>query len=96
MSYAWPRSARDVMSEISTRIGAPLDPRTSIGADGIEDSALGMTMREIAGYIAAMNGGNWTVTDDGYLYLAPLGMAAQILADENGVPLLFGEAALLV
>ena len=92
----WPRTAPDVMREIAGRIGAPLDPRTVIGADDIEDTALGMTMREVAGYIAAMNGGNWTITDDGYLYLVPLGMAARVLADENGVPILFGEAMLLV
>ena len=94
----WPRSAREVMREIAYRIGTPLDPRTSatLGLDDIEDSALKMSMREIAGYIAAMYGGNWTVTDDGYLYLVPLGMAARVLGDENGVPILFGEALLLV
>lgn len=93
---SWPRTARDIMEEIAARIGAPLDPRTVIGPDDIEDAALGMTMREIAGYIAAQNGGNWTITDESYLYLVPLGMAARVLADENGVPILFGEAMLLV
>lgn len=96
MAYDWPRSARDVMQEISDRIGAPLDPRTQVGANDIEDTALGMSMRQVAGYIAAMEGGNWVITDDGYLYLAPLGMAAQVLADTDGVPLLFGEALLNV
>lgn len=93
---SWPRSAREVMREIAYRIGAPLDPRTVLGVDEIEDTALKMSMREVAGYIAAMNGGNWTITDDGYLYLVPLSMAARVLGDENGVPILFGEALLLV
>ena len=93
---SWPRTARDIMLEIADRIGAPLDPRTVLGADEIEDTALKMSMREVAGYIAAMNGGNWTITDDGYLYLVPLSMAARVLGDENGVPILFGEALLLV
>ena len=97
-STNWPRTARDVMREIAYRIGAPLDPRTEavLGTDEIEDTALKMSMREVAGYIAAMYGGNWTVTDEGYLYLVPLAMAARVLGDENGVPILFGEALLLV
>ena len=96
MSQDWPRSARSVISEIAERIGAPLDPRTVIGGDDIEDTALRMTMRQVAGYVAAMNGGNWIITDGGYLYLAPIGMAGQVLADTDGVPLLFGEALLSV
>lgn len=75
------------MREISDRIGAPLDPRNLSEPDKvilpyeIEDNALEMTMREVAGYIAAMHGGNWTITDSGYLYLAPLGVASQSDAD---------------
>ena len=90
----WPRLANNVMREIADRIGAPLDPRTSIPGYEIEDRALKMSMRDVARYIAAMCGGNWRITDEGFLYLVPIAMSARILADENGVPLLFGEALL--
>lgn len=96
MFYDWPVSAEAIMQEISDRIGAPLDPRTAIPPNNVDDNALSMTMRQVAGYIAAMMGGVWTITDEGYLYLVPIGMAAQVLADENGVPLLFGEELLSV
>ncbi len=76
----WPRTARDVMEEIAGRIGAPLDPRTQLGGDEIEDTALEMTVREVAGYIAAINAGNWTITDEGKLYLVPI-VAAQSVAE---------------
>lgn len=76
----WPRTARNVMEEIAGRIGTPLDPRTQLGGDEIEDTALEMTMREIAGYIAAINAGNWTITDEGKLYLVPI-VAAQLVAE---------------
>lgn len=97
-SRQYPRTALNVMEEIAGRIGTPLDPRTTIPGvltGEIEDTALDMTMREVAGYIAAQNGGNWTITDAGYLYLVPLGVA-RALADENGMPLLFGEVIILV
>lgn len=98
MSQEWPRTARSVMEEIAARIGAPIDPRTVIPPDDIEDTALAMTMRQVAGYIAAINAGNWIITDEGYLYLVPIGMAAQVLADESGAVITFGagEAMLLV
>ncbi len=75
----YPRTASNVMSEISGRIGVPLDARTIgvIGFDDIEATALSMSMREVAGYIAAHYGGNWTVTDIGTLYLAPLAIPTQ-------------------
>lgn len=72
----WPRTARNVMDEIAERIGAPLDPRTVVPTNDIEDSALGMTMREVAAYIAAMNGGNWRISDAGTLFLVPLAASA--------------------
>lgn len=92
----WPNTADCVMNEISDRIGAPIDPRTVVGGHQIEATALRMSMRQVAGYIAAMEGGVWTITDEGYLYLVPIGMTAPVLADENGVPLLFGEDLLCV
>lgn len=69
MPQSWPRTASDIMAEIAERIGAPLDPQTMILPYDIEETALEMSMREVAGYIAAMHGGNWTVTDSGHLAL---------------------------
>lgn len=67
----WPRACADVVADICQRIGLTLDPRTllmeyEVGFPGE------MTMRSILGEIAAMHMGNWTVTNAGLLYLAPL------------------------
>ena len=93
---SWPRPANRVMREIADRIGVALDPRTTIPPYEMEEKALKMSMRTVAKYIAAMCAGNWTITDEGRLYLVPLAMSVQVLADENGTPLLFGEALLRV
>lgn len=66
----WPRSDRTVVEDICRRLGVLLDERTVLGeyAVGYEE---GLTMRTILSHIAAANAGNWTVTDEGKLYLVP-------------------------
>ncbi len=80
----YPRIAREVMQEIADRCGVEIDPRNlqpspdAIPSNDIEDNALEMSMREVAGYIAAMMGGVWTITDEGKLYCVPLGDASRL------------------
>ena len=50
-----------------------------------------MTMREVAGHIAALHGGNWIITDNGYLKLVYLALNATLLGTESGEIITFGD-----
>lgn len=99
----WPRSDISVVQTIATAMGVSIDSRTTailnknyqINYPGIvldngnpqysQDGA--MSMRQILGYIGAMYGGNWVVTDENKLRLIVLGDIPQfqsLLIDENG------------
>ena len=85
-SSQWPKTCAEVMAEISRRTGIDIDSNTDFsdtfwvqypGAYNYGDSTgavydTGMSMRKVAGYIAAMHGGNLIITDDGKFRLVPL------------------------
>lgn len=68
----WPKSQQTVVEDICTRMDVQLDEATSIGATYTVDVPIDMTIREILGYIAAANGGNWIITPANKLHLIPL------------------------
>ena len=99
----WPRSDISVVQTIATAMGVSIDSRTTailnknyqINYPGIvldngnpqysQDGA--MSMRQILGYIGAMYGGNWIITDQDKLRLIVLGDIPQfqaLLIDEHG------------
>lgn len=99
----WPRSDVSVVNAIATAMGVSIDSRTTaimtrnyqINYPGISldngtpqystDGA--MSMRQVLGYIGAMYGGNWVITDENKLRLIVLGDIPQfqaLLIDENG------------
>lgn len=99
----WPRSDISVVNTIATAMGVSIDPRTTaimykgyqINYPGIalEDGAPqysqdgAMSMRQVLGYIGAMYGGNWVITDENKLRLIVLGDIPKfqsLLIDENG------------
>lgn len=85
----WPRLDISVVQTIATAMGVSIDSRTTaimirnyqINYPGIsledgtpqysQDGA--MSMRQVLGYIGAMYGGNWIITDDDKLRLIVLG-----------------------
>lgn len=85
----WPRSDVSVVQTIATAMGVEIDSRTTailnkgyqINYPGIvledgtpqysQDGA--MSMRQVLGYIGAMYGGNWIITDENKLRLIVLG-----------------------
>jgi hypothetical protein len=94
----WGRSASDVVDEIAERIGVELDSRTTL-IDYTVSYPNDLTMREILCHIAAVNGGNWIITDAGKLYLVPLLSApteTNYLVDEYGDAILIGGDRILV
>lgn len=71
-------SERGVVNVIANRIGVEIDPRTaellSANPISVPDPGEGVyTMREMLGYIGAMYGGNWIITDENKLRLIVLG-----------------------
>lgn len=69
----WPMSQADAVADIASRIGVEIDSRTVLSADYPVEYPTGengdLTMREVLGYIATSNAGNWIITDDGKLRL---------------------------
>lgn len=99
----WPMPQADAVADIATRIGVEVDIRTVLStafpvAYPIDENG-DLTMREVLGYIAASNAGNWIITDEGKLLLIGYGdipEATNYLVDESGNAIMFGEVRLLV
>lgn len=95
----WPRTQTAVVAEICTRMGVELDSRTVLGSYPVEYPN-DFTMREILGYIAAAQGGNWIVTGAGKLLLIPLfgSMPSETsyLVTEDGDAIVMGDVRLVV
>ena len=70
----WPKSMSFVADEIADIIGVDIDSRTVIGSGDAYtvNYPNDYTMREVMGYIAAANGGNWSMTPEGKIRLVRL------------------------
>lgn len=98
--YEWPVASSVVVRQISKRMGISVDARTQLSGTvrvpyGVE------TGRELLGYIAAANCGNWIVTDAGQLRLVPLwsipeNAETSYLIDEDGNAITLGGVRILV
>ena len=55
-------------------------------------------MRTVAGYIAAMHGGNWIITDSDTLFLVPFAREffVPVLAADKSSAIAFGDTILLL
>ena len=99
----WPMPQADAVSDIAARIGVEVDGRTVLSTDfpvayPINENG-DLTMREVLGYIAASNAGNWIITDEGKLLLIGYGDIPEdtsYLIDEHGDIIAFGEVRLVV
>ncbi len=92
---AWPAPMSDVVADIAAILGVSIDPRTALetGPDymvtspfqSTDDASDGsLLMQEVLSWIAAAHGGNFTVTYDNTLYLAPLAPAADTVTRDIG------------
>lgn len=111
----WPRSDISVVQTIATAMGVSIDSRTTaimnkgyqINYPGIvldngtpqysQDGA--MSMRQVLGYIGAMYGGNWIITDENKLRLIVLGdipTPTNYLIDQNNNAITIGGYRILV
>lgn len=111
----WPRIDKVVMQEIAQRTGTTINAATLAYMDkayqvqypGIvmEDSTLkpdgksALTMREVAGRIAAFYAGNWIINNDGEWQLVVLGDIPEdhnYLVTEDGYNIVIGGVRILV
>lgn len=65
----WPKTMADVADEIADMMGLTIDARTTLDQTYEMQLPTDYSMREILGYIAAANCGNWIITDEGKLRL---------------------------
>ena len=65
----WPKTMADVADEIADMMGLTIDARTTLDQTYEMQLPTDYTMRELLGYIAVANCGNWVVTDEGKLRL---------------------------
>ena len=99
----WPMSQQAAAEDIAYRIGVELDQRTvlttSFPVDYPVDENGDLTMREVLGYIAVSNAGNWIITDEGKLLLLKYGDVppeTYYLVEEGGSAITFGGDRILV
>ena len=111
----WPRSDTSVVNTIATAMGVSIDSRTMaimtrnyqinypgiVLEDGVPQYSTdgAMSMRQVLGYIGAMYGGNWVITDENKLRLIVLGdipTPTNYLITQNSDIILIGGYRILV
>lgn len=70
----WPKPMKTCVEEIAYRIGVGIDPRTRIntGVNYLVPYPSGRTMQQVLGFIGAVHGGNWIITEENLLRLIPV------------------------
>lgn len=94
----WPNLFSEVVKAISAKTGIEIDERT-VYQDYSMDYPLEYSCRELLGYIAAANAGNWIITNEDKLLFIPLGNIppeTSYLITEIGEAILMGEVRLIV
>lgn len=99
----WPMPQVDAVYDIAYRMGVEVDSRTVLTTQFPVDYPIDengdLTMREVLGYIAVSNAGNWIITDEGKLLLLKFGDIPEetnYLVEEEGDCITFGGDRILV
>lgn len=99
----FPKTDSVVVGEICTRLGVTLDNRTvidkayqvqmpAVSSDGSDSDSV----RSVLGWIGAMYGGNWIITDEGKLRLVCMNAETYYLADESMNIITIGGDSIIV
>lgn len=99
-SLVFPMPMTQAVSIIAGIMGVEIDARTVLNSSyTIDYPANDYTLRDVLGYIAAANGGNWIMSDTGELWLVRLNELPTetfLLCDEDGDAISFGGDFILV
>ena len=70
----WPKTMTAVVAEIAQKMGVSVDSRTTIRTEERYRVYVpeGYTLMDVLGFIGAVHGGNWIITEEGKLRLVPL------------------------
>lgn len=92
----WPADENDVVNEIAALMGVTVDERTVLAGYDVDYPAQDWTMREVLGWIAAANCGNWIITPANELYLVPLNTDTSYLGASSSSAILFGDSLIIL
>ena len=100
-SLEFPMSMVNAVNTIAGIMDIGIDSRTQINSSyTIDYPANDYTLRDVLGYIAAANVGNWIITASGQLLLVPLFSSMPVetnyLIDERGNSITFGGVRIIV
>lgn len=100
-SLEFPMSMVSAVNTIAGIMGISVDSRTRINSSyTIDYPANDYTLRDVLGYIAAANSGNWIITASGKLLLVPLFSSmpteTSYLVDERGNSITFGGVRVII
>lgn len=92
VTETWPQTESTIVGKILQRMwgNVTLDSRVTLKDYNVEYPN-DLTCREILGYIAAANGGNWTITDENKLMLVKLAYPKNVLSTETPEAISFFE-----
>lgn len=99
LDRAWPARDTDVLMDIARAMGVSIDSRTVLGKGYTIQLPTGYTCREVLGYIGAMYGGSFVISDTGQLRLVNVTDTPRmdkLLSDEAGSPIEVGGVCILV
>ena len=101
LDRSWPARDADVLGDIAKAMGVAVDSRTTALVNRGYKLQLptGYTCREVLGYIGAMYGGSFVLSDAGQLRMvtaADIPRMEKLLSDENGNPIEVGGVCILV
>ena len=92
----WPADETDVVEEIAELMGVAVDSRTVLAGYDVKYPNQDWTMREMLGWIAASNCGNWIITPKNELLLVPLNADASYLGANSNAAILFGDSVIVL
>lgn len=92
----WPSPDYDVADEIASLMGITVDSRTVLAGYDVPIPEQDWTMREVLGWIAAANGGNWIITPGNKLLLVKLQGITSLLGTDTSHALLLGDSLIVL
>ena len=93
---SWPSPDDDVVDEIADLMGITVDSRTVLAGYDVPIPEQDWTMREVLGWIAAANGGNWVITPENKLLLVKFEGITSLLGTDSSHALLLGDSLIVL
>lgn len=93
---SWPADEADVVDDIADLMGVTVDSRTVLAGYEVPLPNQDWTAREVLGWIAAANGGNWIITPNNELLLIKLEGITSLLGTDTSHAILMGDSLIVL